>query len=77
MNKLNIEELNQPVARNIIRIINEKGLKQLYVSQKAGYSKQQFNSMLNGRRIIKVCDAISIAKALDVKVDELYAEGGE
>ncbi len=55
----------------------EKGLKQLYVSQKAGYPKQQFNSMLKGRKLIKVCDTIAIAKALDVSIIELYQEGSE
>lgn len=36
------------------------------------FSKQQFNSMLNGRKIIKPCDALAIADALDVEMNDLY-----
>lgn len=43
------------------------------VAEKAGFSKQQFNSMLNGRRIIKPCDAVVIANVLGVEMNDLYA----
>ena len=39
------------VIPNIRRIINERGLKQYVVAEKAGYSKQQFSAMLTGRRL--------------------------
>lgn len=35
---MTIAECNSPVAENIARIIAEKGLKQVHVSEKAGYS---------------------------------------
>ena len=74
---MNAERYNDVLPKNINRLIEEKGLKQCAVAQRAGYSKHQFNAMLNGRRVIKVCDAIVIADALDVNVSELFKKGGE
>ncbi len=36
--------------------------------------KQQFNSTLNGRKIIKPCDAIAIADTLGVEMGDLYVQ---
>ena len=47
------------------------------VAKKAGYSAQEFNSMLNGRKLIRACDIPNIAKALEVDVNELYWRGDE
>lgn len=74
---MNINSFNQPVSHNVIRIINEKGLKQKSVASKAGFSQQAFNAMLNGRRIIKVSDIEVLATALGVSVNELYKKGDE
>lgn len=63
---------NSTIPQNIIRIINMRGLKQCAVAEKAGFSKQQFNSMLNGRRIIKPCDAVAIADTLGVEINDLF-----
>lgn len=69
---MKIIECNKPIAENTSRLIEERGLKQVYVAEKAGFGKQQFNDMLNGRRIIKPCDALAIAKALNVTMNDLY-----
>ena len=53
---MRIAECNAPVAKNIAEVIENKGLKQIYIAKKAGYSPQEFNDMLNGRRLIKVND---------------------
>lgn len=74
---MNISEFNQPVSCNVTRIIDEKGLKQKSVAAKAGFTQQEFNAMLNGRRIIKISDIEHIAHALDVSVNELYKKGGD
>ena len=58
---MTIAECNSPVAENIARIIAEKGLKQVHVSEKAGYSAHGLSDML-----IKVSDLVRIAAALDV-----------
>lgn len=69
---MQIEKCNAFVPDRITSIINCKGLKQCSVAEKAGYSVSEFNAMLNGRRIIKLCDVISIAKALGVNISELF-----
>lgn len=71
---MKIEDLNKPIAKNISRIIEDKGLKKRYVAEKAGYTKQEFSDMLNGRRIIKACDIPRIARATDADLYEIYAE---
>ncbi len=60
---MNIAERNEPVATNALKIMKQKGLKQVYVAKKAGYKKQQFNDMVNGRKLIKPCDALAISEA--------------
>ncbi len=67
-----IAEFNAPAAENIVKIISSKGLKQSAVAKKAGYSKQQFSDMLNGRRIIRPLDTKAIAIALEVDANELF-----
>lgn len=74
---MNIKMQNQPVAGNVSFIISERGLKQKAVAERAGYSSQQFNDMLNGRKIIKPCDAIAIAEALGVDTNMLFNEQEE
>lgn len=66
------KEAKRILIFNIRRIIEYKGLKQCAVAEKAGYSSYQFSSMLNGRKLIKPCDAIAIADALGVEMNELY-----
>lgn len=66
------EEYNIVLPDNIVRIINERGMKQGVVAERAGYSKQQLSDMLNGRRIIKPCDALAIANTLGVTMNELF-----
>lgn len=53
---MQIAECNAPVAKNIAGVIENKGLKQVYIAEKAGYSPQELNDMLNGRRLIKAND---------------------
>lgn len=70
-------ESNAPFARGLRVIIAEKGLKNLYVAEKAGFTAQELSDMLNGRRLIKACDIPRFAKALNVKLDDIYAMGNE
>lgn len=69
---MRIKEYNEPVATAISRIMADRGIKQIYIAEKAGYSKQVFNDMLNGRRIIKLTDIPPIATALGVTPNELF-----
>lgn len=69
---MSVKDYNCVIPNNIDRIIRERGLKQCAVAEKAGYSKAQFSAMLNGRKIIKPCDAVAIADVLGVEMNELY-----
>lgn len=69
---MSIKSNNYPVAENIAKIISEAGLKQLAIAEKAGFGVQEFNDMLNGRKLIKMCDVLKIAKALGVTPNDLY-----
>lgn len=69
---MNAANYNRVVPANVVRLIDERGLKQCAVAERAGFTKTQFSDMLNGRRIMKVCDVMAIAEALGVEVGELY-----
>ncbi|WP_297642810.1 helix-turn-helix transcriptional regulator [uncultured Bacteroides sp.] len=64
--------LNTVVIPNIRRIIDERGLKQYAVAEKAGYTKQQFNAMLTGRKLITDIDICKITSALNVDANTLF-----
>ena len=57
---------------NIRTIIREKGYLQKSVANRAGYSKQTFNNMLNGRRAIRADEIPRIASALGCESSDLY-----
>lgn len=69
---MKLSECNFPVAENIQRIINEKGLKQVYVAEKAGYTAHMLSDMLSGRKIIKACDVHKICEVLGVDANSLF-----
>ena len=67
--------MNSVVARNVEAIMRRKCLKQSAIAEKAGYTKQQFNAMLKGRRVIRDTDIMKIAYALDVDANMLFDQG--
>lgn len=60
------------VAENTRRIINERGLKQKAVGEKAGYTERQFSNILCGRKRIEPDDVKRICDALNVTPNDLY-----
>lgn len=72
---MTIAEANTPVATGIKVIIAKKGLKNLYVAEKAGFTPQELSDMFNGRRLIKACNIPKFAYVLGVKTDDIYAAG--
>lgn len=60
------------ITQNVELIIADKGLKKKSVAIKAGYTKQQFSNLMNGRKIIKPDDIIKIANALEVTPNDLF-----
>lgn len=72
---LDIQTSNGIVANQVRKIIKEKGLKQTILAQKAGFTTQEFNDMLNGRRLMRAVDIAAIINALkdvDTSVDANY-----
>lgn len=69
---MSIAVYNEPIAKQISLIIENKGLKKCKVAQRANIPPQMLSEMLNGRRIIKACDIPKIAKALEVDPNDLY-----
>lgn len=60
------------VAENIKRIIDEKGLKQMAIARRAGYSTQQFSAIVCRRKVLKDTDIAAIANALEVTPNDLF-----
>lgn len=73
--KLNISECNEPVSTGTRRIIAQKGFKNIYVAERAGFTPQELSDMLNGRRLIKACDVPKLADALGVEAGDIYDAG--
>ena len=69
---MTIAEANETLSNGLKIIIAQKGLKNLYVAENAGYTPQELSDMLNGRRLIKACDIPRIAKALGVEINYLF-----
>lgn len=72
---MTIAEMNSPVAENITKISNEKGLKQYFIAEKSGINWKTYSDMLNGRCIIKPFQIYAIADALGVTVNEVFGLG--
>lgn len=60
------------IAENTKRIIEEQGVKQKAIAEKAGYTEQQFSRMMNDRNLISWYDVLRIAEALGVTPNDLY-----
>ena len=71
---MNASLYNAMLPVNIACAIKMRGMKNNAVAERAGFSKQQFSDMLNGRKIIKPCDILAISEAIGVNVGDLFAE---
>lgn len=72
---LDIRASNSVVADRVREIIKEKGLKQTAIAEKAGFTAQEFNDMLNGRRLMRAVDIaaiISVLEPVGVDANELF-----
>lgn len=70
---VDIKSSNTVVAENIKYIIEDRSLKQSAIAKKAGFSTKEFNAMLNGRRLIKAIEMVSIMDVLGVDANTLFA----
>lgn len=63
----------EKIVMNIKRIIKEKGMKQVIVAERAGFTPQEFSNILNDRRkLLRVEHLGPIADAMGVEVNDLY-----
>lgn len=68
----------EDVIENIKKIIERKGMKQVAVAERAGFTPQEFSNILNERRkLLRIEHIVPIAKALGVEVNDLYADPAE
>ena len=63
------------VAKGIKSIIEEKSLMQSAIAKKSGFTTQQFNDMLHGRKVIRAEYLPPICKAMGVSVQAVYDAG--
>lgn len=54
------------ITQNIYDYIKQKGIKQTFICEKTGLTKQCLNSVLNGRRKLDVEEYSRICQSLDV-----------
>lgn len=72
---LDIQTSNSIVANRLKEVIEEKGLKQSAIAEKSGFTAQEFNDMLNGRRLMRAVDIAAIVNVLEpvgVDANELF-----
>lgn len=60
--------------RHITWHVARSGLTDAQVAARAGITRSHFNRIKNGRAIPRIDTALAIARALDVKVVDLYRE---
>lgn len=63
----------QIIIDNIRRLINERGMKQVAVAERAGFTGQEFSNLLNGRKALAAVYIPKIAGALGVTCNDLFA----
>lgn len=72
---MSIAEANEPFASGFKAVIAKKGLKKMYIAEKAGYTKQELSDMLNGRRLIKACDIHKLTETINTDIGDIYEAG--
>ena len=60
------------IINNIKRIIEEKGMKQVAIAERAGFTASEFSNMLNGRKLLRAEYIPKIANALGVDLNEIF-----
>ncbi|WP_162920248.1 helix-turn-helix domain-containing protein [Clostridium fermenticellae] len=65
---------NEIIGRNILKILNEKDIKQTQLAEKLNVSKQTLNKIIHGRRNISISEIKAICDALSVPMEKLTDE---
>lgn len=66
-----VEAANGPLATSLKMIIKSKGIKQSFLAEKVGVSRQTISDIIAGRRIAYPAEIIKISLALGTTPNEL------
>ena len=66
---------NYPFSNGLKKILLEKGIKNVFLAEKAGLSQQELSDILNGRRLVKAYEIFIISEILGEKVDDIFKMG--
>jgi transcriptional regulator with XRE-family HTH domain len=69
--------MESTIAKNVKKIIKEKGFKQYVIAERAGFNPKTFSNMLNGRKIIADYDVSKITNALGVTPNDIFGFNNE
>jgi putative transcriptional regulator len=67
------EVVGVAVKNRLKEIIDERGIKQTWLRERAGMSHSAFNRIVNGLSLPTLEAALRIAKALDLHVEDIWA----
>ena len=69
---MTIATMNHGVPEAIEKIILRKGMKKCIVAERAGMSAQMLTDIFANRRLIKMCDVVALARALDCSPNDFF-----
>lgn len=69
---MTIATMNHGVPEAIEKIILRKGMKKCVVAERAGMSAQMLTDIFANRRLIKMCDVVALARALDCSPNDFF-----
>ena len=72
---MTIAQANTPLAQEIRKLMEKKGLQEKEIAEKVGYTSKELSDMLNGQKLIRACDIPRLAYALKVTANEIYETG--
>ncbi len=67
-----VAEDNSVVAKNVRRILKEKGMTQTELAQRAGYERTYIYQYTGNRRLFRPVDIVKMSAVLGVEVGELF-----
>lgn len=65
---------NEIIGQNILTILNKKSLTQAALAEKLGWTRQDINKIVHGRKNITAQELKDISNALNVSMEELVKE---
>ncbi len=66
---------NEIIGQNILTILNKKSLTQAALAEKLGWTRQEVNKIVHGRKNVTAQELKKISDALNVSMEELVKEG--